>query len=137
MGWRFWNKTVPKLQLTIGLAAFWGLELQIINSENLQKMKKEQMKVADCPAQIDGKPIVSCWHFLPEMPEIKKEVLVAIKYDDIPVQAYWDGKDWNGSFVVRDNMRDGYVNDESFINVCEWIYAWCELPSMPEPPLPF
>ena len=85
----------------------------------------------------NAKPNVSGWHYLPEMPEIKKEVLVAIKYDDIPVQAYWDGKQWKGSFVVRDNMRDGYVNDESFSNVWQWIYAWCDLPSMPEVPEPF
>lgn len=83
------------------------------------------------------KPTVSGWHFLPVMPEIKKEVLVAIKYDDIPVQAYWDGKQWRGSFAVRDNMRDGYVNDENFTDTWKWIYAWCELPSMPEVPEPF
>ena len=88
-------------------------------------------------SQTIAKPNVSGWHYLPEMPEIKKEVLVAIKYDDIPVQAYWDGKQWKGSFAVRDNMRDGYVNDENFSDIWNWIYAWCELPSMPEVPEPF
>ena len=39
------------------------------------------------------------WHFLPEMPEINKEVLVAIKYDNEPVQAFWTGKEWKGSFA--------------------------------------
>jgi hypothetical protein len=77
------------------------------------------------------------WKFLPELPEPKKEVLIAIKYEDIPVQGYWDGKQWNGSFIVRDNMVDGFVHDQSFRNVASWIYAWCELPELPKMLEPF
>ena len=80
---------------------------------------------------------VSGWHFLPEMPEVNKEVLVAIKYDNEPVQAYWTGKEWKGSSLVRDNMVDGYVGDESFKHVQEWLYAWIELPQVPPIPEPF
>jgi hypothetical protein len=80
---------------------------------------------------------VSGWHFLPEMPEVNKEVLVAIKYDNEPVQAYWTGKEWKGSLLVRDNMVDGYVGNESFKHFQEWIYAWIELPQVPPIPEPF
>jgi predicted ATP-grasp superfamily ATP-dependent carboligase len=80
---------------------------------------------------------VSGWHFLPEMPEINKEVLVAVKYDNEPVQAFWTGKEWKGSFLVRDNMVDGFVRDESYKHIQEWIYAWFELPLVPPIPEPF
>lgn len=80
---------------------------------------------------------VSGWHFLPEMPEINKEVLVAVKYDNEPVQAFWTGKEWKGSFLVRDNMADGFVRDESYKHIQEWIYAWVELPKVPPIPEPF
>ena len=82
-------------------------------------------------------PPVSGWHFLPEMPEINKEVLVAVKYDNEPVQAFWTGKEWKGSFLVRDNMADGFVRDESYKHIQEWIYAWAELPKVPPIPEPF
>ena len=75
------------------------------------------------------------WHYLPELPEINKEVLVAIKYDTEPVQAYWTGKIWKGSFLVRDNMIDGYVANEK-LSTDEWIYAWTELPQVPPMPEP-
>ena len=88
-------------------------------------------------ALIAAKPIVSGWHFLPDLPEVNKEVLVAVKYDEEPVQAFWTGKEWKGSFLVRDNMADGFVRDESFKHIQEWIYAWMELPKIPPIPEPF
>ena len=80
---------------------------------------------------------VNEWHLLPELPEVNKEVLVAIKYYDEPVQAFWTGKEWRGSFAVRDNMMDGFVLDESYKHIQEWIYAWIELPKLPPIPEPF
>lgn len=74
------------------------------------------------------------WHFLPEMPEINKEVLVAFKHDNNPAQAFWTGKEWKGSCVVRENMADGFVLDASYKHIQEWIYAWVELPQVP--PIP-
>ncbi len=74
------------------------------------------------------------WNFLPELPEVNKEVLVAFKYDAEPVQAYWTGRGWCGSSLVRDNMSDGFCHDPSFKHVQEWIYAWAELPTIP--PIP-
>lgn len=76
---------------------------------------------------------VAGWHFLPEMPEEDKEVLVAFKYIDIPVQAYWNGKTWNGSIEVRDVMNDGYCVD-STLSMQEDIYAWMVLPAKPAHP---
>jgi hypothetical protein len=73
---------------------------------------------------------------LPEYPEVNTEVLIAYKYDDKPIQGYWDGKKWKGSFNTRDYMNDGFVGDETLI-VSEYIYAWCELPDCPEVPDPF
>ena len=80
---------------------------------------------------------VSGWHYLPEMPEINQEVLIAVKYDDEPIQGYWTGKIWKGSSTVRDNMADGHVRDESYKHIQNWIYAWIELPKMPPVPDPF
>ncbi|MCC6256221.1 MAG: hypothetical protein IT276_14990 [Ignavibacteriaceae bacterium] len=77
---------------------------------------------------MSNKTNVSGWHYLPEMPEINKEVLVAVKYDNEPVQAFWTGKEWKGSFLVR---------DESYKHIQEWIYAWVELPKVPPIPEPF
>ena len=33
---------------------------------------------------------VSNWHFLPELPEVNVEVLIAYKYDKKPIQGYWN-----------------------------------------------
>lgn len=77
------------------------------------------------------------WHFLPELPETGREVLVAIKYDPQPVQAYFNGREWKGSRLVRENMSDGCVIDDSFKHIQEWIYAWTELPIIPPVPDPF
>ena len=77
------------------------------------------------------------WHFLPEMPTIRKEVLVAMKYEEDPIQAFWDGKEWRVAFIVRDNMSDGFVHDSSYKHIQEWIYAWMELPQVPPIPHPF
>lgn len=85
----------------------------------------------------DINTITYSWHFLPIVPEINKEVLVAIKYDDDPVQALWTGKEWKGSQLVRDNMSDGFVHNDSFKHIQEYIYAWCELPKLPPIPDPF
>ena len=79
---------------------------------------------------------VSNWHFLPELPEVNVEVLIAYKYDKKPIQGYWNGKKWIGSFETRDYMNDGFVRDET-LNVPEYIYAWTELPDCPEVPTPF
>lgn len=82
------------------------------------------------------KHIVSNWHFLPELPEVRKEVLIAIQYDKTPIQGYWDGKNWKGSFDVRDNMIDGFVHNEK-LSTEQWVYAWIELPENPPAPKPF
>ena len=79
---------------------------------------------------------VSNWHFLPELPEVNVEVLIAYKYDKKPIQGYWNGKKWIGSFETRDYMNDGFVRDET-LNIPEYIYAWTELPDCPEVPEPF
>ena len=79
---------------------------------------------------------VSNWHFLPELPEVNVEVLIAFKYDKKPIQGYWNGKKWIGSFETRDYMKDGFVRDEA-LNIPEYIYAWTELPDCPEVPTPF
>ena len=84
----------------------------------------------------EHKHIVSNWHFLPKLPEINVEVLIAYKYDKKPIQGYWNGKKWIGSFETRDYMCDGFVSDET-LNVPEYIYAWAELPDCPEVPTPF
>ena len=71
------------------------------------------------------------WHFLPELPEVNVEVLIAYRYDKKPIQGYWSGKKWNGSLEVRDYMNDGFVLDETLM-VTEYIYAWIELPDCPK-----
>lgn len=76
------------------------------------------------------------WHFIPELPEVNVEVLIAYKYDKKPIQGYFDGKKWKGSHEVRDYMNDGFVNDE-ILAMQEYIYAWAELPDCPEVPTPF
>ena len=81
-------------------------------------------------------PVVSKWHYLPELPEKNKEVLIAYKYDAKPIQGFWNGTKWIGSFETRDYMKDGFVRDET-LNVPEYIYAWAELPDCPEVPDPF
>lgn len=76
------------------------------------------------------------WIFLPEVPDNDREVLVASKYGDRPVQAYLSlsvKRAWCGSREVRDSMRDGFVSDSELTGT-EFIYAWRELPKMP--PLP-
>lgn len=65
---------------------------------------------------------VSNWHFLPELPEVNVEVLIAYKYDKKPIQGYWNGKKWIGSIETRDYMNDGFVRDET-LNIPEYIYA--------------
>ena len=79
---------------------------------------------------------VSNWHFLPELPEVNVEVLIAFKYDKKPIQGYWNGKKWIGSFEARYYMSEGFVIDAT-LNVPEYIYAWTELPDCPEVPTPF
>jgi hypothetical protein len=34
-------------------------------------------------------------------------------------------------------MADGFVRDESYKHIQEWIYAWMELPKVPPIPEPF
>ena len=84
----------------------------------------------------EQKHIVSNWHFLPKLPEINVEVLIAYKYDKNQIQGYWNGKKWIGSFEIRDYMNDGVAIDAT-LNVPEYIYAWAELPDCPEVPPPF
>jgi len=82
------------------------------------------------------KHIVSNWHFLPELPDINKEVLVAYKYDKTPIIGIWNDSKWVGSFETRDYMKDCYANNPD-LNVPEYIYAWQVLPECPEVPTPF
>lgn len=70
-------------------------------------------------------------HYLPEMPEIGEEVLVAYKWSDIPLQSYWDGKFWRGSLEVR-SVMEYVICDDSRSDVQKSIYAWCKLPTKPE-----
>lgn len=93
----------------------------------------EQEKVVN---KNDLLPDVSNWHFLPELPEVNVEVLIAYEYDKKPIQGYWNGRKWIGSFETRDYMKDGLVRDET-LNIPEYIYAWTELPDCPEVPMPF
>ena len=72
------------------------------------------------------------WRFLPDMPEVGKEVLVAYKLFDIPVQAYWNGHTWAGSREVRD-MMIGYC-DDAILDCQNEIYAWMQLPEVPAIP---
>ncbi len=81
----------------------------------------------------DNNLIVINWHFLPKLPEINVEVLIAYNYDKKPIQGYWDGKKWIGSFGIRDYMNDEFET----LDVPEYIYAWAELPDCPEVPTPF
>lgn len=76
---------------------------------------------------------VSNWHFLPELPEVNVEVLIAYMHDKKPIQGYWNGRKWIGSFETRDYMKDGFVRDET-LNIPEYIYAWTELPDCPKIP---
>jgi len=71
------------------------------------------------------------WHLLPEVPDTDREVLVAFKWDKVPVQAYLNknGK-WYGSSQVREQMKDGYVQDDR-LNT-EYMVAWCEVPEIPK-----
>ncbi len=71
------------------------------------------------------------WVFIPQLPTVNKEVLVAIKYEEEPVQAYWTGTEWKGSSLVRVFMDDGHVSNPSFANVKDLVYAWTELPKVP------
>jgi len=73
------------------------------------------------------------WIYLPQYPERWLEVLIAIKYADMPIQAFWDGTQWRGSCEVRDWMNDGYCDDSTILSE-HVIYAWCELPKMPDLP---
>jgi hypothetical protein len=71
------------------------------------------------------------WKYLPEVPNDNRDVLVAYKYDKLPIQACWDGYQWHGSRIVQDYMKQGCANDSVLI-VQNKIYAWCELPKVPE-----
>lgn len=71
------------------------------------------------------------WTYIPEMPPVGEEVLVAIRGNDVPVQAYWDGVVWKVSYEVRDSMLD-YPQGDSTLHSPEFIYAWKRLPKMPE-----
>ena len=107
-----------------------------MKSQPKPKYNKDNMPIDRMSSPNIAKTFVSGWQFLPEMPEINKEVLVAIKHDEQPLQAYFDGKNWKASFIVRDNMMDRFVNNE-ILCTQQWIYAWMELPSVPSVPEPF
>lgn len=68
-------------------------------------------------------------------PKSQQEVLVAIEYNEIPIQAYWDSKFevWRGSAEVRDWMKDGYVNDSNLNlgGIGAEITHWMPLPETP------
>ena len=106
---------------------FWAFIEQIINSENLQKMKNEQMINAESPAQIDGKPNVGCWTSMTEL--IQWCILnafniegqdgtkyVAIDYEEMQSQMDYflekekkqivDAVEWN----YKSNMGEVYYN---------------------------
>lgn len=63
------------------------------------------------------------------LPDRGVEVLIIGKYDEIPVQAYWDGTHWVGSDELRDWMNDGFVPDPIISN--EFLSHWQPLPAPP------
>ena len=64
------------------------------------------------------------WHHLPELPDTDREVLVAYKWNKVPVQAYCKNGHWWGSVEVRDNENSALDT--------EYLVAWCELPEVPK-----
>lgn len=66
-------------------------------------------------------------------PDDDREVLLAVQGTDIPIQAYYSHRQgaWFGSFEVRDNMKNGRVDDAMLIWEDE-ITHWMELPKKPE-----
>ena len=40
------------------------------------------------------------WHFIPELPKNDKEVLIAIQFDEFPIQGYYKYGKWKGSFLL-------------------------------------
>lgn len=66
-------------------------------------------------------------------PENAGEVLIAIKYNSIPVQGYWSKtrNKWFGSMEVRENMIQCYADDPE-LQAQEFITHWQPLPEPPK-----
>ena len=66
------------------------------------------------------------------LPENGKEVLLAITFNTVPVQAFRLDDKWFGSSAVKQEMKDGYCENSEIENH-SWapITHWCELPKMP------
>jgi len=79
------------------------------------------------------------WHWLCKgepPPNNSREVLLAVKYDEIPIQAYYKSlnKQWYGSKILPDSMNNVDVFDGKIISdntIPGYFQAWCELPEMP------
>jgi hypothetical protein len=82
------------------------------------------------------KQIIDEWHFLPELPEECEEVLIAIKYEKIPIQAYLMGGKWKMSFELKSWLQDK-ESVNPLLECEEFVYAWKKLPSVPDVPDPF
>lgn len=69
-------------------------------------------------------------------PEHRKEVLISITYNEIPVQAYWDNEYnvWVGSQEVREWMNDIICRNATLIvgGIGATVTHWCELPEPPK-----
>jgi hypothetical protein len=71
------------------------------------------------------------WISVKNPPKEFEEVLIAYKYNSVPVQAYLKNGIWMGSDEVTEYILDVFTNDRKLI--CqEDIYAWTELPNPPK-----
>ncbi len=76
------------------------------------------------------------WHWLCKgeaPPNNNREVLLAIIYNDFPIQAYYKSGRWFGSRELTDYMEDIDVNNREIADksIENYFQAWCELPEMP------
>lgn len=78
------------------------------------------------------------WNFLPKLPNHDNDILIAIKYTQVPIQGYYlknnrEKHRWQVSYQVTDEMCDGFCHDRT-IAAPELVYAWAELPKLPPVP---
>lgn len=111
--------------------------LKVLNefSQNISFSESNPQRVideSDFPAIADR--LGQDWVKVEErLPEILEEVIIAIKYQQTPIQAYWSGSVWRGSGEVRDCMKEGFVEDAEL--TCQQdITHWMPLPELPQNP---
>ena len=98
---------LPVIAANVEACRIWALELQIINSENLQKMNNEQMKVAECPAQIAGKPNVVRRDYKLKI----KSQNMSIKHDREPIKHTCPDIDKYIKWINSDIEQDRYLKN--------------------------